>query len=139
MKNDPLMQFFNRARNALLKEGELGTKNVTAIGMHGPVDIGAFVTTLYEHAPPNTVAVFVGDQLGGIGWEVEMPDGSQEKVYVTLPPSVGVESTVRFIDPPDQHDGVPITDTSVENLGSLYIATLSELVKEAEARFASTV
>jgi hypothetical protein len=135
MKTDPLMQFFNKTRTEVLHEGELATSNYTVIGAEGPVDMGAVMQELSRHAPPNTVATFLGDQLGGDGWEVRMPDGSIEKVYFLLPGNVDITSGLQLVDPPDQHDGEPITDTSIANLGRLYIAALTKTVDEFISRF----
>lgn len=134
MAQDPLMRFFNKARTDILHEGELLTTNYTVIGAHGPVDIGALVRELNHHAPPNTVATFFGDQIGGNGWEVRMPDGSLEKVYFDLPEGVDVESSL-FEDPPLEHYGTPITNTSIANLGGIYLETLDSMVEEFIERF----
>ena len=90
---------------------------------------------LSKVAPPNTVSTFFGDQLGGNGWEVRMPDGSTEKVYFDLPPGSDVESALTFPESPDQHDGEPITDTSIANFGRLYLAALTKIVDEFVERF----
>lgn len=134
MANDPLMHFFNKTRTDVLHEGELPTATYTIIGAHGVIDMGALRRDLSTHAPPNTIATFFGDQLGGNGWEVRMPDGSTEKVYFDLPAGV-VESGLQLPDPPTQHDGEAITNTSIANLGRLYIDYLDRTVKEFISRF----
>lgn len=135
MKNDPLMTYFNKTRTDIIHEGELSTSNYTKIGFEGPVNVGTLMQELSKHAPPNTKGTFFGDPLGGNGWEVLMPDGSMEKVYFDLPEGVDVESGLTLPDPPAQHDGQPITDTSIANLGRLYIAALTRIVEEFIARF----
>jgi len=129
--SDPLMKFFNSQRNALLKEGELVTVNSTFI-KH--LD-GAMIAAINQHAPPGTVGTLFGDQLGGNGWEVAMPDGSTQKVYFALPADFGVESTLHFPDPPAVHDGKPVVDTSIGNVGGLFIDSLSKIVDEFIERF----
>lgn len=136
MAQDPLMKFFNQTRTDILHEGELSTANYTAIGMRGPVDLGAIIRDMRRYAPPNTISTFLGDQTGGNGWEVQMPDGSIEKVYFQLPEGVDIESGLQFADPPTQHYGVPITDTSIGNLGRVYLRTLANMVEEFIERFA---
>lgn len=136
MRRDPLMSFFNDLRTKVLHEGELSTSTYTVIGAEGPVDLGALVTELNQHAPPNTVATFFGEgSTGGNGWEVRMPDESTKKVYFQLPESSGIESGLYFQDPPTHHYGTPITDTSIPHLGRLYLETLSEMVEEFIRRF----
>ena len=40
--------------------------------------------------PPGATSFFIGDELGGTGWEVPQPDGSTEKVlYFDLPEEIG--------------------------------------------------
>ncbi len=135
MQRDPLMRYFNKTRTDILHEGELATANYTIVGAEGSVDIAALARELSKHAPPNTVATFFGDQLGGNGWQVRMPDGSTEKVYFELPADVDVESGLRLDNPPQEHKSEPITDTSIANLGGLYIAMLTEIVDAFIARF----
>ena len=135
MKADPLMQFFNKTRTEVLHEGELTTGSHTVVGAHGPVDMGELARELQKHAPPNAESTFLGDALGGNGWEVRMPDGSLAKVYFELPEGVDVESSLTLADPPDQHDGQRITDASIGNLGRLYIAALTGIVDDFVTRF----
>jgi hypothetical protein len=83
------------------------------------------------------VGWFLGDSVGGHGWEVQLPDGSIEKVYFDLPPEVADNFEFEFLlsDPPDEHDGRPIEDKSIANLGGLYIAALSRMVDDFVERF----
>ena len=135
MKADPLMTYFNDTRTDIVHEGELATSNYTQIGVDGPVDIGRLMGDLQRSAPPNTIRTFLGDRLGGNGWEVRMPDGSVEKVYFNLPADSGVVSGMTLMDPPDQHDGQPLADTSIASVGGLYISALSRIVAEFTARY----
>jgi hypothetical protein len=137
MQSDPLMKFFNKTRTDILHEGELSTGSRTEVGASGPVDLGALFAELNKHAPPNTVSTFFGDTLGGNGWEVQLPDGSCEKVYFQLPSEADVTSTfvLNREDLPDQHDGELITDTSIDHLGGLYIRALETIVNDFIARF----
>jgi hypothetical protein len=107
MASDPLMHYFNRTRTEIEHEGALPTSTVTHIKhLDGPI-----LQELDRHAPPNTVSTFFGEgATGGNGWEVRMPDGSTEKVYFSLPESVGV-STLYLRDPPTQHDDQPISES----------------------------
>jgi hypothetical protein len=136
MSADPLMRYFNTARTNVLHEGELTATTSTVIGAQGPVNIAALMQDLSRHAPPNTIGTFFGEgRTGGNGWEVRMPDGSTEKVYFDLPGNVDVKSELLLPDPPTEHNGERITDTSIANLGNLYIETLRQIVDEFETRF----
>lgn len=135
MASGPLMCYFNTARTDVLHEGSLTVTTSTYIAH---LD-SSMINELNRHAPPGTVGTFFGEgATGGNGWEVRMPDGSTQKVYFSLPDSFGVQSTLHLPDPPDQHDDQPITDTSVANLGRLYLTTLGRYVEEFEARFKET-
>lgn len=136
MKSDPLMNYFNTARTDVLHEGQLSAHTSTVIGANGPVNIGALVREINKHAPPNTVGTFFGEgSTGGNGWNVRMPDGSIQKVYFDIPDNPHVKSELLLPNPPTEHEGQPITDTSIANLGQLYIATLKRIVNEFEVEF----
>jgi len=133
MAKDPLMKYFNATRSQILKEGQLPVSNYTKMVNWD----SAMIQQINQYAPPNTVTTFFGDQLGGNGWAVKMPDGSVERVYFDLPAGAGVESGLMFSDPPTQHDGVPIEDTSIANIGRLYIDTLNKIVTKFTERFST--
>jgi hypothetical protein len=135
MANDPLMKYFNKSRTDILHEGELPTVNYTVIGQEGFVNLGEITQELNRHAPPNTVGTFLGDQLGGNGWQVRMADGSIQHVYFELPEGLDIESGLQLPNPPKEHDDEPITDTSIANLGRLYVETLTEIADKFIARF----
>jgi hypothetical protein len=132
MAGDPLMKYFNTSRTDILHEGELQTVNHTVLDG----DIGKLMRELSQHAPPNTTSTFFGDQHGGNGWNVRMPDGSTQTVYFELPEGAPIESWLELPNPPEEHDGQPITDTSIANLGHLYVDTLATIVDEFVSRFA---
>ncbi len=140
MASDSLMKYFNSARTNVIHEGQLSAHTVTVIGAHGPVDIGSLIQELNKHAPPNTIRTFFGEnRTGGDGWEVQMPDGSVQKVYFDLPATFDVKSELQLPDPPTEHDGQLIADTSITNLGALYLSTLRRIVGEFETRFGANL
>lgn len=59
----------------------------------------------------------------------------QRKCTFDLPDGVDVKSELRLSDPPTEHNGQRIVDTSIANLGKLYIQTLGQIVDEFEVRF----
>ncbi len=129
---DPLMSHFKYLREKVGHEGSLETTNRTIVGAHGPVDMGALWRELRKHAPPGTTRIFLGDEIGGDGYEV----AGVGKVYFTLPDSFDVKSTLELPDLPVQHDGQTITDASIANLGTLYLDSLRTLVSEFVGKFA---
>ena len=85
MKSDPLLVYFRDLRNELEKEGSLNLSVKTQIKHFNlQQDLVRF-----GPPPPNAKSFFIGDNLGGIGWEVQLPDGSIEKYYVNLPSDIG--------------------------------------------------
>lgn len=130
MKSDPLMRYFYTLRSKILKEGLLETTTHTYIRqLQIPEDLDRF-----GPPPPNAKGLFIGDNLGGSGWEIQLPDGSTEKYYVELPSDIGSVS-LHFPDPPKYHLGREINDVSIPNLAKLYINYLRELVMAAKKRF----
>jgi len=130
MRNDPLMKYFYELRSKILKEGLLETLTRTYIRkLRTPEDLAQF-----GPPPPNARGFFIGDNLGGSGWEIQLPDGSIEKYYVELPSEIGSVS-LYFPDSPKYHLGQEINDTSILNLAKLYVDYLHQLVMAAKERF----
>ena len=92
---------------------------------------------MMQNPPPGAKGFFIGDQLGGSGWEVELPDGTVAKYYVTVPDHLQDNIRIRFHfrDAPRTHGGQVLQDTSVERLAQLYIEYLRNIVAEARAQF----
>jgi hypothetical protein len=131
MKADSLMKYFLNLRNEILKQGKLNVSTSAHISSFNTEDIRKFPR------PRNAVAFFIGDQIGGSGWEVELPDGSKEKYYVTLPSSIATVKQT-FADMP--REKFPELDgRSVEDLSSEYLEKLSALVSRARIRFGTNV
>jgi hypothetical protein len=130
MKSDPLLTYFKELRNILEKEGNLELS--TRIHLKKFV----FSRDLYRFGPPpaNAKSMFIGDSLGGAGWEVELPDGSIEKYYVNLPSDLG-EVALHFPQGPKSHLGKEVPNESIEVLSGLYLNYLENLVKQAQQEF----
>lgn len=79
-------------------------------------------------APPHTLGTFSVDHSGAIGWWVQMPDAAIERIYFQLSDQSGTASVMSLGDTPISHDGVRITDTSIANIGGIYIKTLARIV-----------
>lgn len=127
MEQDQLLRFFYNLRTEILKRGTL------------PVSAGLHIKRFrypedLPPAPPNAKSFFMGDTLGGIGWEVELPDGSTERVYVAVLDEVAV-TWLTFSGAPAEHLGRPIHDKSAQSLCTLYVTYLEGLVSDAQRRF----
>lgn len=128
MKASPLMRYFVDARNALEKQGKLSVSTHARVNSFSPADIAKF-----GRPPANATSFFIGDQFGGTGWEVALPDGSTVKYYVELPASIG-KVKQQFSDFPVAK-APELADKSVEDLCRMYLDELAELVAAARARF----
>jgi hypothetical protein len=130
MKSDSLMKYFYKLRSEILKRGVLELSSHTHL-------TNAKLPQVVERfgAPPvNAKTFFIGDNLGGSGWEIVLSDGSTEKYYVELPPDLG-SSSLHFPIPPSTHQGRPLTDTRIEVLSTTYLDYLDNLIRSAKERF----
>jgi hypothetical protein len=132
MRADPLLRYFHELRNRILKaEGPPAFSTVLELDDERDPD-----KLRYLKPPPGGTSYYVGPGLPGgqSGWRIDGPEGSPETFYVWLS-EPGQEPGLHFPDPPTEHQGEAIADTSLENLARLYIDYLSALVEEAEAMF----
>jgi len=131
LRDDPLLRWFYQLRSRILKQGSLPISgSVMFIEVKLPRDVSKL-----PPAPPNAVGFFAGDAAGGMGWEVQIPGGPREKFYVEWgAPDIVTFASV-FSDAPDFHNGREVTNKSIENLTSLYIARMRRVLDEARLRF----
>jgi hypothetical protein len=127
MKNDPLMRYFINARNEIEKQGRINVSTRAKIHFSSG-DIEKF-----GPPPPGAKGIFIADQFGGTGWEVEMPNGTKEKYYVELPAEIG-EVKQQFINFPETADP-ELKGKSVEELCELYLNRLEMLLDSAREQF----
>ena len=129
MQADPLMKYFYNLRSEILKEGKLKV----GVGVHIKHMSLPYDMQRFGRPPPNAKGFFIGDNLGGTGWVIQLPDGSEEKYYVDLPSDIG---SVKFLfpDPPESYMGQPLVNKSVERLSWLYLNYLKQLVKLGERK-----
>lgn len=128
MRGDPLMRYFVDARNEIEKQGKLRISTRATIHSFSTSDM-----TKFGEPPPGAGAFFIGDQLGGSGWEVELPDGTKEKYYVDLPAEIG-EVQQHFNDFPEAQ-APELKGKSVEELSKLYLNRLGQILDDARAQF----
>jgi hypothetical protein len=125
MARDPLLKFFYNLRSQILKQGDLGTTNY------------AHIKHLDQEAmqrlprPANARGFFMGDRLGGSGWEVEVSPGVVEHFYVDLPDDIGV-SGLMFRDAPGS---AASGEQDAVKLCALFLEHMERLVNAAEARW----
>ncbi len=133
MSNDELLKYFYQLRSEILKEGSVRTQNSVHIKKLDSSDLAPLLANPLQ----GVKGFFVGDRLGGSGWELELSDGTVVHYYVQLPENVqsNITTNFHFMNPPQDHAGETLTDTSVETLASHYIAYLEGLVSKAVAPF----
>ncbi len=127
MAQDKVMKFFLELRNTILKVGDL------KVGVR--VKGGANIDDILKAAPkpPGAIGMFIGDNFGGSGWLIPMPDGSTEKFYVDLPKNlVNVENY--FTQVPEKFRD-EIEPKDIELLGEEYINKLQMLIDDCRAAF----
>jgi hypothetical protein len=129
MESDPLMRYFYDLRSPILKEGVLETSVVAHVKRLVPSDMARFGLP-----PPFARSFFIGDELGGTGWTIELPDGTKAKYYAELPSEIG-SVALHFPNPPDQHLDKKIDDCSVETLSKLYLDYLNRMLEDAIQKF----
>jgi hypothetical protein len=132
MRDDELMTYFYRLRNQVLKATE--TPDVDTRLYIGELT-GEQLQELMRDPPPNAKGFFIGGELGGAGWDVELPDGRIGQHYVTLPGYLMLGTTLHLPQGPTTHMGEPLADTSLEVLAKHYVEYLRRIVREAGETF----
>jgi hypothetical protein len=132
LRNDPLMRYFVEARNELEKQGKLNVATSAFIRSFSSDDIKKF-----GRPPVGATSFFIGDQLGGTGWEVELAGGTKEKYYVELPVSIG-EVKQHFANLP-LAKAPELREATVEELCQRYLEKLAQIVALARQTFLGEV
>lgn len=129
MAKDPVFTFFREARNHLEKKGQLEV--ATSAVIHS---FSSDTMALLEAQKPNgATAFFIGDQLGGSGWEVQLPDGTSQKFYVEPPSDVAVVDQV--FSGELAHLYLPSDSRSTLELATYYTDALARIVDDARQVF----
>jgi hypothetical protein len=127
MSVDPLMKFFYKLRSEILKQGNLQTRFEMSFSGN-PHEL-----IKRSQPPPGAKSFFIGDQIGGSGWEVELPDGSKIKYYVAILsdlPNFDLAIKLYFSGAPESLRGFPI-----EDLCAKYLAYLDKMTTDARKKF----
>jgi len=130
LQGNALARYFVEARNELEKQGKLSVGTRTFIKSFTNEDIRKF-----GPPPANAKSFFIGDNLGGAGWAVDLGGGQTAKYYVELPQSIGTV-TQHFTNLPAADPA--LSGSTIEELCGRYMNLLTELVERAHARFGSS-
>lgn len=128
MANDKTMKAFYKLRSEILKEGKLCTTSASFANILTP-------QILEQQAPPpkGAKAFFMGDENGGDGWEVKLPDGTVVKYYVKLPSQIGGSFLYFQNGPGSPNDGGP--GEPINDLAQYYYDYLEKMLLDAERKF----
>jgi hypothetical protein len=126
LREDPVAARFYQMRSEILKEGKTDTRS--RVTLNGTLD----PAVLERHKPHGAVGMFISDTQGRSGWEVRQPDGSIERMYISIPNGLGfsAEADVYVRDMPEPFTGKPI-----QELGRHYVGLLADMVSDAKRRF----
>ena len=129
MQAEPLMKYLYKVRSEILKEGSIPVASSVLLNGNPMELMRRF------NSPPGAKGFFIGDRIGGSGWEVETEAGQTEKFYVELPPDLPgfrAEVSVFFPEAPAE-----IAETPIEVVCQRYVDRLAAIVQSAHARFAA--
>jgi len=130
MKSDPVMQYFKDARNNLEKQGRVDVSTRAEIKLLNDDTMKAMQMT----KPPFAKGFFIGDSLGGSGWQVVLPSGETLSYYVDLPAEIGTVEQSFVLPSGDKFE--LLRGQSTLELAEHFLLTLSEIVDDANQIFA---
>lgn len=128
LKANPIMKYFVDLRNEILKQGKTPATHISANASFSSSDLSKLGTP-----PPGASGFFIGDQTGGSGWVVQLPDGSEVHYYIDIPESIA-KVTQHFADLPVPEDH-ELRHKSIEDLCDYYLVELEKLIDSARKEF----
>lgn len=127
MGEDQVLKYFYKLRSQILKQGSVNTSiSMTFTG-------NPMALMQQYKAPPNAKGFFIGDTLGGCGWEVEVEPGIKEKYYVDVPdniPGLEMKIDIRLLDAPEE-----LSEQNIQELCVHYLSYLEKMLNEAKNVF----
>lgn len=130
MQSDPVMRYFYKLRSIILKQGTLNVQTSMYLNsFDSQLDMRKFGVP-----PKNAKSFFMGDEIGGSGWEVQISESETEKYYVDFPADIGKVSMF-FPDFSSYNTSDDNLDNSVESYSDYYFNYLSKMVKDAKKTF----
>lgn len=112
MSNNNILKAFKDLRNEIEKQGKIDT----SISMHIERLNTDDLQPLLNNPPPYATGFFIGDQLGGSGWEIDYGNNVTEKIYVELPKEVYMTIDFEIMDLSDLENNM----TTIEMLEYYY-------------------
>lgn len=126
-KSSVLMKLFGELLDEVRKRDAAGVDSkARVVGFNYPADVPKL-----GKRPAHARELFMGDELGGVGWEVEMMPGVIEKYYAILPAAYGTveeflsfTAVVQTAKDPRPIDAVKVCEQ--------FITTLEKVLRGAE-------
>ena len=126
MAADPVLKYFVEVRNEILKQGKLETgRSIRNFHLNDAYNMG--------DPPPNYKSIFIGDEYGGSGWIVELPDGSEVKYYAK-PPAGVIQSDLIFEAIPARFNEA-IGTRSIRSMAEEYLTLLTKIVADCRNHY----
>ena len=126
-KSSVLMKLFEQLLEQIRKRDAAGVDSkARVVGFNYPADVPKL-----GKRPANARELFMGDELGGVGWDVELLPGVVEKYYAILPAAYGtVEEFLSFTAVVQtSRDPRPIDAVKVSEQ---FITTLEKVLRGAD-------
>lgn len=124
MKQNEILKVLVTMRNEIEKQGKIETSVGVYIEKLDSNDIDL------SNPPSNAVSYFIGDQIGGSGWEIELEDGCKEKIYVDLPGGINVDINLNISELESTAQKLGINGTTQDIL-EYYLEFLKEISSDA--------
>jgi hypothetical protein len=135
LHNDPEFLYLYDLRNDVEKAGTIGQVSGNVHIKH--LDWSE-LAPLMANPPPYAKGFFMGDQWGGSGWQIELPDGRTEKFYVKIPADIAVSISIsmHFTEATtSQHRPPP--ERPIEDVLTRYVDYLESILGSAIQAFGS--
>ena len=117
-------------RNQILKEGVLGSTSASMM----IEDFNTNQLAELPTPPAGAKSFFMGDHLGGSGWEVDLADGTKERYYIELPTTWKIRTEAHFTDVTTSL-GLPPPKKPIDHLLVEYMDQLTDLIAAARLEF----
>jgi hypothetical protein len=125
MAQTPLFKRIYKLRSEILKQGKLGTTSRVSITSGSVGDLFRAAGPQPPLPPGARASLFIGDPLGGSGWEIVMSDGTTEKFYTSIPSTVTTSVQI-------QVDGESVD--AIEAVHE-YLEYLDAMISDAQKQF----
>ncbi|MCD9854624.1 hypothetical protein LUD75_07890 [Epilithonimonas sp. JDS] len=129
MGKDAILKHFYQMRSEVLKEGDIKFASSVQFNNFNSME---FEKKIESIRPPNAKSFFIGDELGGSGWNIENEDGTIEKFYININEHLDVELNYK-IELYNNKLDLPTKD--IPEAGIYYIEYLKNLLNEAKNTF----